>query len=149
MNIKFNIDDKVITTARLILRAFKPSDLNDFYQYASVAGVGEMAGWSHHQNIEESKMILDIFIHEDDTFAIVDKVDNKVIGSLGIHHYKNEDTLTEFKELVGCEIGFVLAKDYWGQGLMKEAVIRVIDYLFNELNFDFILCGHFNIGSIK
>ena len=40
-----------------------------------------------------------------------------------------------------------LAKDhpdyYWGMGLMPEAVKRVIDYCFNELNLDFLVCGHF------
>jgi len=31
--------------------------------------------------------------------------------------------------------GFWLAKDYWGQGLMIEALTPITDYAFNELNF--------------
>ena len=29
-------------------------------------------------------------------------------------------------------------------GLMPEAVCEVIKYLFNQLNYDFLLCGHFD-----
>ena len=45
--------------------------------------------------------------------------------------------------LKGCEIGYVLSRDFWGRGLMPEAVKRVIDWLFEEQKVDFILCGHF------
>ncbi|MBO4535015.1 MAG: GNAT family N-acetyltransferase, partial [Clostridia bacterium] len=39
--------------------------------------------------------------------------------------------------------GYVLSRDYWGQGLMPEAVEAVIDYLFGTLGYDFVTCGHF------
>ena len=41
------------------------SSLEDFYEYASVEGVGEMAGWKHHENIAESQSIMNSFIRED------------------------------------------------------------------------------------
>jgi ribosomal-protein-alanine N-acetyltransferase len=44
---------------------------------------------------------------------------------------------------MGREIGYVLNKDYWGKGLMPEAVEAVIDYCFREINFDWLTCGHF------
>ncbi|MDD7735810.1 MAG: GNAT family N-acetyltransferase, partial [Bacillales bacterium] len=87
MNALFNIKGKIIETRRLILRAFKESDLDDFFEYASVEGVGEKAGWHHHQTKEKTKEILDIFIKEDKVFALVDKEKNKVIGSLGVELY--------------------------------------------------------------
>ena len=146
MNAFFTIGEVQIETERLILRAFKESDLADFYEYASVKGVGEMAGWKHHQSIDESAAILDSFINEDKTFAIVLKENNKVIGSLGVEKYGLEDKLTEFDGYKGREIGFVLSKDYWGRGLMSEAAGAVIDYLFNELDFDFLLCGYYNFN---
>lgn len=43
MNADFKIDGIKLETERLVLRAFKDSDLNDFYEYASEDGVGEMA----------------------------------------------------------------------------------------------------------
>ncbi len=44
------------------------------------------------------------------------------------------------------EIGYVLSKDYWGMGLMPEAVKAAIKYAFEELNVDVLLCGHFNFN---
>ena len=71
MNANFEIGELVIETERLVLRPFMQSDLHDFNEYASVPGVGEMAGWKHHETIEKTQEILDIFIKEDKTFAIV------------------------------------------------------------------------------
>lgn len=70
MNAHFRINEKVIETERLILRAFKPTDLEAFYEYASVEGVGEMAGWKHHKSIDESQEIMNSFINNDKVFAI-------------------------------------------------------------------------------
>ena len=146
MNAVFKLDGLTIETERLILRPFCQSDLCDFYEYASIEGVGEMAGWNHHESIEKSKEILDIFINEDKTFAIVLKENNKVIGSLGIEKYGLEEKLSEFDNYIGREIGYVLAKDYWGKGIMPEAVSAVINYLFNTLCYDFLLCGYYDFN---
>ena len=62
MNKQIDITDVVLTTDRLILRSWRETDLNDFYEYASVDGVGQMAGWNPHRNMEESRQILSHFI---------------------------------------------------------------------------------------
>ena len=146
MNAVFKINGKQIVTDRLILRPFKQYDLDDFFEYASVPGVGEMAGWEAHKNKEISQKILDIFIKEDKVFAICLKDNNKVIGSIGVENYGSEEKLTEFKDLKGREIGYVLSKTYWGKGLVPEALKAIINFLFNELEFDFLLCGHFDFN---
>lgn len=146
MNVNFKINGVIIETERLILRSFRHSDLKDFYEYASVNGVGEMAGWCHHKNIEETQSILDGFIDNDRTFALVSKGDNKVIGSLGVEKYGREEDLTEFAGYRGSEIGFVLSKTYWGKGLMPEAVKGIIGYLFDNMNYDFLLCGYYEFN---
>ena len=139
MNVKIDISDVLIKTERLVLRAFKEIDLADFFEYAKVDGVGEMAGWSYHETIEDSRAVLDMFLKEKRTFAI--EYNGKVIGSVGVENY-NEELLPEFVDKQGREIGFVLSKDYWGQGFMPEAVKGVLDYLLNELRLDFIICCH-------
>lgn len=146
MNASFAINGWKIETERLVLRPFQQSDLQDFYEYASVEGVGEMAGWKHHECIQKTQEILNMFIEEDKTFAIVLKENNKVIGSLGVEKYGLEEKLTEFDGYYGREIGYVLSKDYWGRGLMSEAVTAVIDYLFHVLNLDFLTCGYFDFN---
>ena len=124
-----------LLTKRLILRLFEVDDLQDFYQYAKVEGVGERAGWRHHKSIEETKMVLNSFIENKDVYAIVLKANQRVIGSIGVHQ-RSKDEHTK-------EIGYVLSKDYWNQGLMSEAVERVIDYCFKELHLSVLTCGHF------
>lgn len=140
MNTEIDISQVVLHTERLILRPWKPSDLEDFYAYASVDGVGQMAGWKPHGSREESQRILDRFIAHKRTFAL--EYRGKVIGSLGIERY-DEEKFPEFADLKCREIGYVLSKDYWGQGLMPEAVREAIRYLFEDVGLDVILCGHF------
>ena len=140
MNKQIDITNVVLMTDRLTLRPWRESDLNDFYEYASVDGVGQMAGWNPHRNVEESKMILDMFIRERKTFAL--EYEGKVIGSFGIEAY-SEENYPELDVLQGREIGYVLSKAYWGQGLMPEAVKAVIDWLFHKEKLDFMIVGHF------
>ena len=147
MNANFKLNGLILQTDRLVLRPFSFDDLQDFFNYASVDGVGEMAGWAHHQDIETSKRILSNFIAEDKTFAIVLKQTNKVIGSLGVEKYGLEEKLTEFDGYQGREIGYVLAKEHWGKGLMPEAVKAVINHLFNVANLDFLTCGYYDFNT--
>ena len=144
MNAEFDVTGIVLESERLLLREWKLSDLDDLFEYASVPGTGEAAGWPHHKDKDESLYRVKKFIAEKHTFALVYKENNKVIGSLGVENYAMEDKLTEFNGYKGREIGYVLSRDYWGKGLMPEAVKLVIDYLFNKLNYDFLLCGHFD-----
>ena len=141
MNKQIDITNVVLTTDRLTLRPWRESDLNDFYEYASVDGVGQMAGWNPHRNVEESKMILAHFIKGKHVFALEHQ--GKVIGSLGVEEY-SEENYPELDALQGREIGYVLSKAYWGQGLMPEAVKAVIGWLFDEIQLDFIIVGHFD-----
>ena len=147
MNASFKIGGVTLETERLILRPFRQEDLQDFYEYASVEGVGEMAGWRHHGSIEKSQEILDMFINEDKTFAIVLKENGKVIGSLGVEKYGMEEALTEFNDYLGREIGYVLSKEHWGKGIMPEAASAIIDYLFGSLDLDFLTCGYYDFNS--
>ena len=130
-----------IETERLILRAWKESDVEDFYEYAKVDGVGQMAGWSPHKDIEESEKILGFFIRDKKTFALELKENGKVIGSLGLEEREGEPDVPAGS--IGREIGYAISKDYWGRGLVPEAVKAVIDYCFKELDFDWLTCGHF------
>ena len=140
MNAPVDVTNLRIETPRLILRPWRQSDLDDFYEYASVDGVGQMAGWMPHESVQKSQMILDLFIREKKTFALEYKENGKVIGSLGLETGEEQDEIPG--TLMGREIGYVLSKDYWGLGLMPEAVKAVIGYCFTVLGFDYLTCGH-------
>ncbi len=45
MNAVIDLKNVCLETERLILREWQETDLADFFEYASVDGVGQMAGW--------------------------------------------------------------------------------------------------------
>ena len=59
MNAEIDISNVKLETERLILRAWEITDLDNFFEYASVNGVGEKAGWEHHKSKDESRQDLD------------------------------------------------------------------------------------------
>lgn len=52
---------------------------------------------------------------ENDTFAFAVTVDNKVIGSIGVFRQGNIHRQT-------AELGYYIAEEYWGKGIMTEAL---------------------------
>ncbi|HPF88500.1 MAG TPA: GNAT family N-acetyltransferase [Candidatus Limiplasma sp.] len=142
MDVKIDLTNTIIQTDRLTLRPLAHEDLDDFYAYASEPGVGERAGWKHHESIEESAKILQMLIDEKSELALFHKADQKMIGTLGMHPSWARDA-EEYRSYKMTEIGYVLSKEYWGQGLMPEAVKAAVHYCFTELNLDAVACGHF------
>ena len=132
-----------IETARLKLRPWEEKDADDLFEYASVPGVGEAAGWKHHETREESLKVVKLFIAQHRCFAIEEKESGKVIGSISLEQ-SNEEV---FKDAaIGDNIneaGYVIAKDYWGKGYATEAVRGLLSYAFFMLHLDAVTCGHF------
>lgn len=116
----------VIKTARLILRPFYEEDLADYFEYCSQSGIGEMAGWRHHENTEVSRQSLEGKIESLWTFAVVLKENGKVIG----HIAANEDS--EEGRADTKELGFALNKKYHQKGYMSEAVLKLLPALFEH-----------------
>jgi len=148
MNAQIDISNVILETDRLILRAWEITDLDDFFEYASVEGVGEKAGWEHHKSKDKSLEILKMFIEEKKVFAIVLKENQKVIGSIGIEEL-SEELDKDLDNLLGRELGYVLNKDYWNKGIMKEAVSKVVDYCFNTLKLNFLMASYFNHNIVS
>ncbi len=140
MNAPINITGIRLKTERLKLRPFRRRDLKDFNAYARVDGVGQMAGWLPHQTLEESEGILMRFISGKKTFAL--EYDRKVIGSLGVELYDAEK-YPRYNKLACRELGYILSKEYWGRGLMPEAVEAVLRWLFETQRLDAVFCAHF------
>lgn len=146
MDVAIDVSKTVLTTERLVLRPLEPDDAEDLYAYASVPGVGEMAGWKHHESIDESRAILRMLTAEKEVLAITHRADRRMIGTIGLHRsWANDEEA--YRQCRVREIGYVLSKAYWGQGLMPEAVSAVIRYGFDTLGLDALTCGHFAQNS--
>lgn len=113
----------MIETERLLLRAFKATDLNDMNEFCSQPQI-ETVGWSAHKSIAETEKVLAQWAANDNIFAIVYKQTDKVIGYIAVHE-DSEDGRADTKEL-----GFAMNNEYRRHGFMQEAVTAVLDYLF-------------------
>lgn len=130
-----------IETERLILRNYKISDLDDYYQYVSNPKVGPMAGWNPYTSIDKAKERLEIEMSKPLQFAIELKENHKVIGSIEIMDTKKERMGIEI-DPNSKEIGAILSEEYWGKGIMPEALKAIMEYCFNVLNVDVVYAGH-------
>ena len=133
-----------LISKRLLLREWKKSDSKDLYEYGKSKLVGPNAGWPIHKDEKESEEIIEMFIKSNNSYAIVLKSENKVIGGIGLHDRKPDESLTELKQR---EIGYVLNPKYWGRGIAPEALDCLMKYAFNKLNLDLIWCGHFDFNT--
>ncbi len=141
----------MLETERLILRNYKESDLDDYFEYVSMEKVGPMCGWPPYNDKEKAFERLKLEITKKYQFAIVLKENNKVIGSLELMDVKEERYKGVSIEDSAKEIGFLLSEHYWGQGIMTEALKAVMRFAFLELNVPVIYISHVraNIGSGK
>lgn len=121
---------RTIETERLILRAIEISDAADFFEYAKSPNVGPHAGWKPHESLEETEKIIEEIFMPNDSFAIVLKETGKMIGVIALEHDKRRP------EIPSKEIGYSLAEEYWGRGIMTEATKAVIEYAFTDKKLD-------------
>ena len=131
-----------LETERLILRPFTERDAADTFAYCKDARVGPPAGWLPHKSLEETLEVIRTIFAQPHVFALMEKESGRVIGSVGfVGRHRTE--------LPGPdeEIGYALSPDYWGKGLMPEAVREVLRYGFEVLELETIWCGCFDFNQ--
>ena len=81
---------------------------------------------------------------ESETFAFAITVDNMVIGSISIFRQGNIHRQT-------AELGYYIAEEYWGKGIMTEAVKQICEYVFAKSDIIRIYAEPFayNIASCR
>ena len=62
---------------------------------------------------------------ENKTFAFAITVGDKAVGSIGVFRQENIHRRT-------AELGYYVAEEYWGKGIMTEAVIQICKYVFDR-----------------
>lgn len=130
-----------IETKRLILRKVTMNDAHQMYHnWANDQEVTKYLRWQPHQNIEETKRIISIWISKQSqpyfyNWVIVYKENNDVIGTIDLFN-------VDFTEK-SCELGYCLSRKYWNQGIMSEACRGVLDFAFHKVNFKTVHACHF------
>jgi len=126
-----------LETDRLVIRAWEPRDRDP---YAAIVMDPEVRRFYFDVPTRaEVDAMLDRFIafYERDGFGFLPverKSDGALLGDVGFIPVG-----MPVRGAPPVEIGWLLGKQYWGQGYAPEAAQAWIDYGFNELNFDEIV----------
>ena len=132
-----------LETPRLTLRGMRVSDASDMYEYARRPSVTEYLTWEPHADAEETRQYL-IYVGQryrtGDFYdwSVLDKESGHMIGTCGFTSFNCPAD--------SAEIGYVLNPAYQGRGLATEAVRRVLQFGFSELNLHRIE-AHFMEGN--
>lgn len=111
----------ILHTERLILRPFREGDAEAMYRnWTSDERVAKYCRWYAHKSAAETEAYLEMCLKAEYCLAITLKGTDEPIGCIDL---VGENT-------VGIpEIGYVLAYEHWGKGLMTETVKAVLDDL--------------------
>ncbi len=119
----------ILKTERLLLRQFIDSDLENVFKGLSHPGIIKYYGVSY-ETLEATKeqmtFFADLEINETGIWWAVCSLDNKTFyGAGGLNSLS--------KEHKKAEIGFWLLQDFWGKGILKEAIPLICNYGFDNL----------------
>lgn len=124
-----NKELKILKTDRLLLRPFEDSDIENVFRGLSDPNIIKYYGVSF-DSLEATKEQMAWFadLEKDGTgmwFAVCSPDNKTFYGAGGLN-----DLSKEHKK---AEIGFWLLTDFWGQGIMKEAMPLICDFGFDKL----------------
>ena len=130
----------VLETPRLTLRKVRMSDAADVYLYAKDPEVARHVLWEPHRSILDSRGFIRFLMYQyrngmPGSWGIELKATGRIIGTIGYMSY-NADNAT-------VEVGYSIAREHWGKGLMTEALVAVIDESFRTLDLHRIEALHF------
>lgn len=116
----------ILVTDRLIIRPLSIRDAEDMYEYAKTDFVGPWAGWEPHRSISDTMAIIRAMTsltgyHQLGNWAIIYKENHKMIGTIEFFNYT---------PMFKAELGYALNNNYWGQGIVPEAGVAVLEYGF-------------------
>ena len=129
---------KILETPRLLLRHLIPEDLDDLYALYSDPEIRRYFP-EGTLTYEETKEELEWFLHghpkhpELGLWATIHKETNQFIGRCGLLPW----TIDGRYEV---EVAYLIAKEYWGQGLGTEAAQGVLQYGFEQLGLARLIC---------
>jgi RimJ/RimL family protein N-acetyltransferase len=131
-----------IETERLILRKLKKSDAKALHEAYSDPEVMRYIGLGETRDLEGTRAWIDRSLQrwKLDGFghhAIERKEDGRVLGRAGFLVWNPDTwetgTIAEFGEHSVVELGWLLAREHWGNGYAVEAATALRDHAFTSL----------------
>ena len=127
-------------TDRILLRPWRESDAATLFKYASDPEVGPRAGWPPHKSVEESLEIIRTVFRTETMWAVELKETGEAIGCVGYLPAAAANLEIPSDQ---CEVGYWIARPYWGKGICTEAMRLVVDYCLNEKGFSVLWGTYF------
>ena len=127
-------------TINIRLRPWRESDAEALFRYASDPEVGPRAGWPPHKTPEESLEIIRTLFNGEGMWAVEWKETAEAIGCVGYLPSSASNLKIDDDQ---CEVGYWIARPYWGKGICTEAMRMVIDYCFQEKGFSVLWGSYF------
>ena len=122
---------KALETPRLILRRFQEGDGDYMYKnWASDSEVTKFLTWPTHPSVEVSRKINASWVENYEKpdyyqWAIVPKELGEPIGSISV--------VSIIQEAEAVEIGYCIGRNWWGKGIVTEALQEVIRFCFENV----------------
>jgi len=135
----------ILKTERLILRPWQEDDAYDLYKCAKDPDVGYPAGWPAHTSVEDSLRVIREILSAPETYAVCLNTDGKAIGSIGLKLGSATDMTDRSDE---CELGYWVARPFWGRGIIPEASRELLRRAFEDLKMRAVWCGYYD-GNIN
>ncbi len=118
-----------LITDRLILRELQTSDAEQIFKIRSDAKVNEFIDRQPAKSVDESLKFIRNILKAQNTqalmWAITLKNDPQLIGTVVYWHI--------VKDQNKAEIGYEMLSEYFGKGIMREALIEVIRFGFETM----------------
>lgn len=119
-----------LTTARLRLRCINKSDAKEILVLRTNKDVLLFLGRDPMVSEKEAFTFIELVLdtlqkNEGILWAITHKDSDKLIGTIGFWRI--------IKDHHRAEVGYQLSPEEWGKGIMKEALLTVIDYGFKTI----------------
>lgn len=121
----------ILETARLTIRPIAPGDTSGVFAYRRDREANQYQGWIPEclEDVEQFIANISKQIDEPETwfqFVLIEKEGGRIIGDVGLHFFGKENRQVE----LGC----TLSKDFQKKGYATEAVGKLIDFVFHDLN---------------
>ncbi len=138
----------VLETERLILRELVPGDAEAVFRIRGDYQVTHYNFGAPYQRIEQAQQLLRSVREgyreaRELRWGITRKGNSAVIGICGYNYWNRHDRR--------ASVGYDLARAYWGQGIVPEAMREVIAFGFTHMNLNRIEadCAAENTASVR
>ena len=116
-----------LQTARLLLRKPRPDDASQIFEkYGQDVEVTRYLMWPPHRDLRDAEAAVQRFLDGWEhgthfTWLIFDRETGELAGSIAARTDES-----------GVNLGYLLARAFWGRGLMAEAIEAVVLWAFDD-----------------